>query len=102
MQHIHTIAPRPSLHTVNQLWTVIKKRNKERIHLVDVQICHLILNPSLTHQGWIHHQYSWMSNWMISQESTRTLWISKKKSLSYFSLTLKTDFRNWFYTRVLM
>jgi len=61
-----------------------KKRNKERIHLVDVQIYHLILDPSLTHQGWIHRQSSWISNWMISQESTRTLWISNKKSLNSF------------------
>jgi len=60
MQCIHTIAPR--------------QRSKERIHLMDVQIYHLILDPSLTLQDWVHHQSSWISKWMISKK-TRTLWI---------------------------
>jgi len=51
-----------------------KNRKKERIHLVDVQIYHLIVDPSLTLQDWVHYQSFWISKWMITKK-VRTLWI---------------------------
>jgi len=82
MQCLQTIAPRTSLISEQKYNS---KESKERIHQMDVHMWHSILKPTLTLQDWIHHQSSYMSNWMISKKA-RTLRISiLEKSLRKIS-----------------